>query len=451
MQRRTFIQTLSALAAAPLSGLDFDGAPRLSSVAAASVKSMSFDWTSGSWAADGAPSARTARITVAADWAPIRVYEPIIKQNPLAVYGDLLPLFRDSDLNLVNVEAVLGEVGTPIPKAGPHLRGAATAVEALTRVPFQVACLANNHTLDYGPAGLKNTIEVLQKAGLKTVGAGMTGEEAAKPLLTQVNGTRVGILNCSEGEACCSINNSPGAHGFDVLSLVRQVEELKRNADVVLVVFHGGREMAPVPPVYVVEGLRQLAAAGASAVIAHHPHVPQGIEIYNGVPILYCLGNFLFWQEKNLYFTHTGYLAHFDLAGGKLARLSLTPYRIGRTGLSLLKSEEKSQLYADLERVTNVITDRDALQKSWDAFVDTMGTAGIINSMQARLRELNEEPEVGAARLHNLFFTPAHRELYLNGLKRMSLGQIGDSPDWAKKLVSDWANRTLEPKPEVIP
>ena len=65
-----------------------------------------------------------------------------------------------------------------------------------------------------------------------------------------------------------------------------------------LVIFHGGREYAPCPPPYVVNALRRFARAGACAVVAHHPHVPQGIEIVEGVPIAYSQGNFVFrWAE----------------------------------------------------------------------------------------------------------------------------------------------------------
>ena len=82
---------------------------------------------------------------------------------------------------------------------------------------------------------------------------------------------------------------------------------------VILVIFHGGREHTPLPPPYVVHDLRAIAEMGAHAVIAHHPHVPQGIELHHGVPIVYSMGNFVFWQTDPAFYRHAGYLVHLDL------------------------------------------------------------------------------------------------------------------------------------------
>lgn len=262
------------------------------------------DWTNGiCYVSDAAPEVpamkKSARMTIASDWLPRGPHEQLIEENPLAVYGDLLPLLRSSDLNVVNVEGGIGDSGHPIVKSGPNLRMTERAVRSLVEAPFHVGCLANNHILDYGTDNLRNTLNILRKEGLQTVGAGLNGAEAARPLINDLGASKVAIINCAEGEACRSLHNGPGAYGFETTALVRQVRELKQEADIVLVIFHGGREYVPLPPEYVVDGLRAAADAGASAVIAHHPHVPQGIELYGNVPIVYSQGNFVFWMDKH--------------------------------------------------------------------------------------------------------------------------------------------------------
>src|SRR5690606_25202180 len=126
-------------------------------------------------------------------------------EQPTAVYGDLLPLLRSSDVNVINVECTLGAAGRPIPKAGPNFQAAAESVRSLVEAPFHVGCMANNHIMDYGPDSLESTLRTLRGAGLLTVGAEMSGELAARPALITRNGVRIAIVNCAEGEACCSI------------------------------------------------------------------------------------------------------------------------------------------------------------------------------------------------------------------------------------------------------
>ncbi len=406
------------------------------------------DWNNGVYQAPGTENLEsTFRITIGADWGALWDYADLMQRDPLAVYGDLLPLFREGALNIFNVECALGERGAPFKKGGPNLRGADGTVRALSEVPVHVGTLANNHIMDFGPESLQETIDILHDAGVQTVGAGANGAEAAKPIITQMKDATLGIINCAEGEACASINGGPGTHPFDVLALTEQIQELKKQVDAVLVIFHGGREYIPSPPPYVINGLRKFADAGATAVIAHHPHVPQGVEIHNGVPIAYSQGNFVFrWadtREDYRYFVSTGYLVHLDFAGKVLSQLSLTPYRMKADGVFALQGDDKTQLLNELEQVSELLKDDTKTQQAWNAVVDTQGEKYLRNMLQNLLNQFDEDGEAAAARLHNVFFCPAHREQMLNGLKRISHGELGDSPQWAKELVTDWTTRKL--------
>jgi poly-gamma-glutamate synthesis protein (capsule biosynthesis protein) len=405
-----------------------------------------FDWNTGAYRAHETQEKATFRITVASDWGALWDYEPIMQREPLEVYGDLLPLFLDSDLNIVNVECGIGTQGAPILKGGPNLRSTPGAIDCLTKVPFHVACLANNHSMDFGPESLHETIALLNGAGIKTVGAGMNGAEATQPLRLNMNGATLAIVNCAEGEACASLNNGPGSHPFDIEDVARQIRELRQQGDAVVVIFHGGREYAPVPPPYVVDGLRRFVAAGADAIIGHHPHVPQGIEIYEGVPIAYSQGNFVFrWAQRdgNLYASNTGYLTHLDFVGKELTRFSITPYRATPQGLRLLPEREKPQLLQELKHRSEPLADPMKLQQVWDAFVDVHGADGMFGLLESLSQRAGTDSCRSAAIFHNLFYSPAHRELYLNGMKRLSRGELGNSPQWARDLVQDWATRAL--------
>jgi hypothetical protein len=223
----------------------------------------------------------------------------------------------------------------------------------------------------------------------------------------------------------------------------RHIREAKQQADIVLAIYHGGREHAPLPPQYVVDGLRKAAEAGATAVIAHHPHVPQGIEIHHGVPIVYSQGNFVFWQPEPVYHRHVGYLVHLEFAGDQLVKLELSPYKIEAGGLSLLKEAEKDCFMKQLHEVSLLLADPEAVKDVWNAFVDRVGVQGMVARLQSDLDKIAEDVPAGTARLFNMFFTSAHNELFLNGLKRAATGQIGDSPEWAQQLVERWLTEPI--------
>lgn len=398
------------------------------------------DWQQGTWRREPAPAGRAWRLTVAADWAPIEDYGRIMASEPERIYGDLLPELRSADLAVVNVEVVLGNAGSPIPKSGPNLRGPEAAVNALSAVPFHVACMANNHAMDYGREGLQHTLSVLRKAGLRTVGAGMSGAEAAEPLLLDVGGVRFGIVNCAEGEEARSLDGGPGVHGLDAGEVGAQIAGLKGSgrADVVLAVVHAGREYAPVPPPYVVDDLRRIADAGADAVVAHHPHVPQGIEVRNGVPIAYSQGNFAFYFGDDVFYRHVGYLLHLDFAGCELAGFRLVPYLVGPGGLTRMTGDARRRVLEDLRQVSEVLARPEDVLAAWDGFIDHRDTGAILRALERSGASAREGSQKAALYLLNTFFTPAHREMHIRALRRAVHREQDSSPAWARELVARW-------------
>jgi len=400
------------------------------------------DWLTGSWRAKEMGKGRTSRVTVASDWGPRgRAYEPHLLARPEGIHGDLLPLLRESDLNMVNVESVLGDAGAPIAKEGPNLRGDEGAVRSLVAVPFHVACLANNHAMDYGPQGLAHTLSVLQGAGLQTVGAGLAWEQVAQPLVVTAGDARVGIIDCAESEEARSREGDPGVYGLEVPEIERQVAALKREVDLVLVIFHGGREYIPVPPPYVIHDLRRIADAGADAVVAHHPHVPQGIEIHNDVPIAYSLGNFVWWQESSCFYQRAGYLFHLDVADGQVEGFSLSPYLLQHDGLALMQGQVRETFLQDLARVSEVLEDTEDVLAVWDAFIDyNGGTETYWQSVIPHIEGLTDDPTRHVPWLLNRLTTPAHHKLYVRSLRRL-LEDQASAPEWARALVTRWRTR----------
>ena len=186
-------------------------------------------------------------IVVAADWAPIRALEPVVSRAPEAVYGDLLPILRGADLRIVNCECALTSARRPVWKSGAVFKGLPRHAAGLAAVPFEVACLANNHVFDYGLAGFRETLDVLRGSGIRTVGAGLSLDEAIAPLTVTVRGTRVTILNFGEGEDLTASRGGPGVCGWEIEKIAALVRTAKKRGDFVVVVAARGPRIHPLP------------------------------------------------------------------------------------------------------------------------------------------------------------------------------------------------------------
>lgn len=381
---------------------------------------------------------------MASDWAPIRAFDSIVRYDPGAVYGDLLPLLRSADLRVVNCECALTRSTKPVWKSGSVFKGDPAHVKGLTVVPFDVACLANNHVLDYGAQGLAETLRVLHGNGIRTAGAGLTEREAHAPLSLKVNGIRLHIVNFSEGEDLTAARGGPGVFGWDVPRVVDEVRRRKKAGGVVIAVGHCGLEYVPYPPPYVVAAFRAIADAGADCVIGHHPHVPQGIERHRGRPILYSLGNFVFYQPAPLHYRKVGFCVELQLAADRISGVKLHPYRITEAGLRRLGAAEDRALRRDLARVSRPFQTTAGPARAWDAYLAHYGMDGFMAEVNGILERMKTEPQKGAAMFRNRVTTMQHAELWCGALTRMIEGPSRPPSREAAGVVQEWLTRPAD-------
>ena len=388
-----------------------------------------------------------ASIIVAGDWAPIRALEPVVRSAPDSVYGDMLPVLRAADLRVVNCECALTAARKPVWKSGAVFKGSPVHVAGLTRVPFEVACLANNHVFDYGLRGFRDTLDVLRRNGIRTVGAGLTFGEALSPLTVAVKGTRVTVLNFSEGEDLTASRGGPGVCGWEIDRLVRLVRMYKLRGDFIIAVGHAGLEYVPFPPPYVVGAFRALAEAGADCVIGHHPHVPQGLEVRGGRLIAYSLGNFVFYQLSDLYYRKTGFCLEIRVRGNKLASFELHPYRISERGLRKLGGLEKTGLLERIERISRPLRTASGPAEAWQAYLAHYGPAGFRREVLDILDKMESEPRKGAAMFRNRITTLQHSELWRDALTRFMAEKAAPSRPELARLIREWFKRTVPSAP----
>lgn len=254
---------------------------------------------------------------------PIVVEEPVHNKTKLVFAGDilltgyLLSQYDNSgingivatdiveemnlaDLTMANEEFPFSSRGTAAEDKQFTFRIDPGRVNVFQDLGIDIVTLANNHVLDYGQEALTDTFETLDNAGIQYVGAGNNYEEAKQRRDFEVNGKKIGILAASRVLPVPSwaAGTSPGVFStYDPTGLVEEIKTADQNCDFVIVYVHWGIEKDEYPQDYQRELAKKYIDAGADIIIGAHPHVLQGIEYYNGKPIVYSLGNFIFGNQ----------------------------------------------------------------------------------------------------------------------------------------------------------
>jgi len=277
-----------------------------------------------------------------------------------------------NDVIVANLECPLTNADSGIDKIGPHLKADPITVEFLKKCPIHVANLSNNHIMDYGERGLKDTLETLVGNGIKHVGAGKNLREAAKPLIMTVQNTRIAFLSFCETEYNLADDYRAGCAPMDMRLMVAAIKEAKDISDTVICSLHCGSEHFPLPSPRIKSVCRAIADSGVSLVVCHHTHIISGFEIHNGVPIAYGLGNFLFDDPENQFPPHwyQGCMLHAAFHSGKIVEFKLIPYTFDyETGRFLDSSLcDVGEFEQRINFLSKIITNDKQLQDIWEQY-----------------------------------------------------------------------------------
>jgi len=247
-------------------------------------------------------------------------------------YGFDYP-FEKTRAILSSADVVLGNLEGPLTTRGEAIQAKEyvfrsppdKVAEALKRANFKALSLANNHTLDFGPDGLIDTIAALERAGVQHAGAGVNLKAARAPAIIDVDGRKVAFLaySLTFPESFWATADRPGTAFGHEAHVRADVTAAKQGADIVVVSFHWGAEHQHALRPYQPTLGHAAIEAGASLVIGHHPHVLQGIERYRHGVIVYSLGNFAFGSFNPI--GARGGLVRASFEGDCLADIELIP------------------------------------------------------------------------------------------------------------------------------
>lgn len=278
----------------------------------------------------------------------VRGFVRTVEQNGYEYpFRNLRELTAGDDLTVANLEGVLSDRELPKVKKTYNFKGTTDYTEILKAGSVDCVTLANNHSHDYDTAGYRDTKAALEKAGIAWFGTDCPA------VWRNEDGLMIGFLGVSGSLS----GNRAKEYG-------KQAEMLRAaGCAAVITVMHAGTEYASAPDGYQQQIVNRALKCGTDLIIGHHPHVVQGYEIRNGVPVVYSLGNCVFGGNTNPK-DHDALVVRAEMSfrAGELMEITLRFYPVtvsgdpGRNDYSpvLLDGAEAERVLEKMEESTGV-------------------------------------------------------------------------------------------------
>lgn len=200
------------------------------------------------------------------------------------VFGNLESVISDDGINEYNYKSV-------------QMRGASASVKLLKNAGFNIMSVANNHLMQHGDGAFFETIDLLKENGIDPLGC-VDSYGKSIPKYKNIKGMILCFVGFSLRPEKYALKAKYAQGEF--IEILKCVKEYKKKCDFLVLSLHWGDEYVFWPSKEQIRQARLLVDQGASLILGHHPHVVQGIEIYNNSIIAYSLGNFVFdvWQKR---------------------------------------------------------------------------------------------------------------------------------------------------------
>lgn len=290
------------------------------------------------------------------------------------IWGDALLAWQTlkPDLKIINLETAITLSEDHWPNKEIHYRMHPSNIDVLTVANIQACALGNNHILDWGDAGLKETLNTLKQAHIQYAGAGSTLQEAMRPAIFELNSQKR-VLLFSIGSASSGVPSSWAAHsdlsGIYYLSdindtsldsIINNIKYYKKNGDLIILSIHWGSNWGyEVPESFRSFAYHLINKAQVDVIFGHSSHHPRGIEIYNKKPIFYGCGDFINdYEGIRGYEEYRGdlslmYFLDFDKTSLALKRISLVPLQIKNFKLHFANLTDRQWLLETLNRASD--------------------------------------------------------------------------------------------------
>ncbi|WP_205380383.1 CapA family protein [Streptomyces sp. MBT27] len=266
--------------------------------------------------------------------------------------GPMSKTVAAADFAMVNLETAITTRGAAEPKLY-HFRTPPSALTALQASGVDAVSMANNHAVDYGPAGLADTLDAVHHAPIPVLGIGANEAEAYKPYVKNIRGVRLAVVAASQvmdltNDKFRAGPRKPGiASALDQAKLIAAVKRAKAEADVVVVYLHWGTEGQSCPGPEQKSIAAKLSAAGATAVVGTHAHVMLGSGMLGRSYVNYGLGNLLWYGTSPYPRSNDSGIATLTIAHGKVVKQAFAPAVVDGRGVPMPQSGAAAKSVTD--------------------------------------------------------------------------------------------------------
>ena len=308
------------------------------------------------------PSGDTTTFSFTGDICLIREVEERLRENP----EDAIAGMRET----LAADYVIGNLETPLSKAplDPQ-RGALQSDPALAQVlvslGFDAFTIANNHTMDCGADGLRDTLSFLSQNNIAHFGAGDNLEQARRPLIVERNNIKIGLLGYSQPELDAAGVSQAGVAPLRKEIILEDIAKLRTQVDVIALTLHEGYEFQHYPRLDFINLCRELAQH-VDVICGHHPHVLQGMETVGNSLILYSLGNFWFdmMYQRRVPETREGLITHISFDKNGPVFLKLTPtFANEKSLLRVASAEHRERILQHLKNISSLLQDTESIRE----------------------------------------------------------------------------------------
>lgn len=274
--------------------------------------------------------------------------------------SNVVEVLQNADFRLVNLEMPLTGSNNKISKCGPALKASPLTINGYLNMRINAVTLANNHIMDYGSDGVRETIDVLNANGIEYLGVGSCKKDARKPLYKVINGKTICFYACVEHEFSSASENKWGANTFDGYDTYSDIYGACKDSDYTIVLYHGGKEEYRFPSPELQTRCKNMIDCGADLILCQHSHCIGCYEIYKNKKIVYGQGNFIFDLCDDEYW-NSGMLVQIN----DDFTVDLLPFIKKNNMITLAEGEERTELLALLDNRNQLLAETSEISKQF--------------------------------------------------------------------------------------
>uniref|UniRef100_E6XG24 Capsule synthesis protein, CapA n=1 Tax=Shewanella putrefaciens (strain 200) TaxID=399804 RepID=E6XG24_SHEP2 len=346
---------------------------------------------------------------------------------------DLLAGVRDeinaADFVVANLEAPVTNSNKKLNKIGPNLKMCELPRHLLDSI--DVFSLANNHIMDYEYDGLRETLSYLHNNDKLYFGAGVNINDAYREVVVTKGDVSVALIGMAENEFSLTFGDEPGVAPLDPLFSYKYIKNAVNRYEHVVLFIHGGNEFSSLPSPKYRQLCKMFIDMGASAVISSHTHIVGPIELYNGRPIFYSLGNCIFNNDKPPQGWNIGLIALLSITENKI---SYSYHFFGQNrrndGVMILCDDELQKIKEHHKLLCQDISDIHKYTSMWSDYIDKhseqyffraffpfifRGAYRIVRVLKMSYFVFNKKSELFK---QNYISCESHREILTEAIKR---------------------------------